>query len=942
MARFLTVLNAFIRKRFVLLVFLGLALVSATWLQYDKIIYFHDENIPLSPFLALNDYLHVWSESTNFGLAGSGGIPKIIPVAVFAVLRASGLSTVNIEAVLYITLIFLAGYGSYLLFRCFRELSGNKPGFEAIVGGILYVLSPFTFIYVWRLNYIITRAWFFGFCPLLLWSFLKLITQSKTQKSWRVYGLVFVISGILITPGFSNPSFVVVLAILLGVTLAVALVAQPEAIKSKLLKAFGLFGVLLLLNLYWLLPRTVTFSSELQNAQNLGLQTIFSSNSSYLSIAKNFFLTEVPPLYDNPPWYSWSGYYIHSAVFIIAAMLLVLLAVVAITKKDKVTAIAFASYLAFAALMVGAAQPFGLGKTWLYIHVAALQAFRDPGKWGFGGIIFLAYLVGLGFVIAFEKTRQKEIRSVLVFLFLVSIFATSWPYFTGKLIPTKYYYPSAQIRIPADYTAVGNMLANTDHGRPILQFPVHGTHNAATWQSGGYKGVDILRNISGQPLLDQNAGDRYMEMVFSLNKSVVQSKFAANGVNSLMQGLGAKYIVVNKDSNPKFVPTSVTPKQYVNAFRTNAALQEVKDTQNLAVFQLTSDLSPMAYSPTRVNIEQPEAFSGASVTALGPWSVNAGGSKIASIANSNPLTIKAKFQHKDDSFYIRNQTSANIDPNTFPFIAIKASEMGGVNLAVSADDTQGNSNWLPEVTSQIKKFGGGANEPGVRYFSLLDFTAPIKTIRLNFIATNPGITTINLPHIVGLQGVFNDYQHYMSQDMTTLAYVNSKQEGTELAEKVQSGEVKVLGSGDSKIPLRLTGNGDVALVLRQAFDPNWKLVTRNTTISQAKPLSINGYQQGWIINLSEFCAKNPICARTTDGKYSLVLAATYAPQSTLVRGLGISVTALLAFILTLTAIRLRKPVARNKVNETSNIPEAQSSAVTSLPRPRHKRPVQLG
>lgn len=872
--------------------FLALSGLTLLWFKTNTIIYVHDEVIPLDPVTDLKNYWSLWRSDTNFGAATSGGLPKLVSVAVFACLYEIFHNIQYVEMVLYVLMFFCAFYGSYLLIKKVLNLVNIKNTYANIVGSFTYTTSPFFIFYIWRLNYIMTRSWFFAFIPILIYSYVSLL-QTKNKKSTFKYLLVFILSSILISPSFSHPAFFLITLLFFIIFFVIFYIVKRPYLSNKVMfiKAILYVCLFICVNSFWLLPRTTTFSSELAGAQNgIGTNTVVADNSMKLNFANNSTLTETPALYDNPAWYSWSSFYTSSYLFKTASIIILIFVVYGVVKsKSKIIYFLFLVFLTCSLFMMGTSPPFVLIKKWLFIHLSPLQSFRDPGKWGFAGIIILSILVAYVTALLYIKfSNNKKIKIILLSILPVCLIICSWPYFTGQLIPSNYKLPGAQISIPNDYYSASSYLkTNNLNDSPILQLPVHGSHNSAKWSDdNGYKSVDVLKNLTSLPILDSNSPSSYKNIQNQLENSFRKSTLTQTSFSNLLDSSGIKFIVINKDTNSDILKNKNSPELYESLLNKYSFLTKVFQSEHLDIYKNNNSIDSLVYSPNSVELIKSKLNEKSNLIADASKIKNSSGSNLVK-SRSYPLIISGNMNANSKAYLSFNDT---VDTNEYAYLLINYNGITNDSVAVNAQDQTGFSEWLPEVTDTVKK--KFVNFPSDTYiYDMSQFNSGKISIDFNVFSQSYKKVSININDVSFVNGIYDTYKNYTSVDTTKNAYVVNK--NVDFYHNYNSVVSNVKQMSSTKYNLEISSKNNALIVLKQNNDPDWRLKIGN---KEYKPYVINDFQMGWSVNLSDIC-KEYYC-KNNNGIYD-VNASIYLTSNKLIyEGLILSLSSIfLAFIL---------------------------------------------
>lgn len=873
--------------------FLAIALLSIFWIPHDMIAYFHDENIPLNPKGSLVEYFYVWRESINFGFATAGGVQKLLPFSVFYIFDFLGLGIRTTEIFLYILMLATAGISMYFLLTkigVFMEEKKNK--IFATIGGLFYILSPFPIFYIWRTNYIITRGWFYAFAPLLLLSAVVFCINRFRGKNVGIPLLGLGLSGILITPSFSHPSFPIILALLLVFVFLILTINNKDMLKSTI-ASYMLMGVALLsLNMYWLIPRLYTAASELEGAASVGLRSSFERNSAALSLNDNFMLSQTPPLYEPMQWFAWQNYYV-SIPFIVLSLALAVVMFSTLLKPTKTVLITVTAYLMFWPLMIGLQKPFGWLSGYIFDNLAIMQSFRDPGKWGFILIFFLCILMGIGFTRLIYRFPRYKI--VTISFLVVALVGLGWPILAGKVLPDKNDFPSAKISIPPDYYELSDKLKGNEG--PILQLPFHGVHNYAKWdENNGYKGIDILRMRSSQPLVSYYQDPQFNELLKTLEFNVKNNKFKESQLQLLLLNINSDKVVINKDSDNNFVKSSVSSQEYIKLLDSFHFLEKKFESKNLIMYKVKSETEKTKITLTN-NLKQDNTIIPKSLSIMQKTSWHAAQHLVGKVKKSvnDSLILTKKNGSVDQNYtYIRNDNDLSINPNEFQYIKVVSNaKPSEYSLLLSGESVGEESSWLeslgqPKVDKEM---------PGsyIRYFSTAQFNTTIKTLRLTVMAKKP-LMDIN----VGINGIdasdslFNDYGKLTTNNINQTTY-------NDQGLSIESGKSKLVSYeqvNPAKYTVSLNVDKSTVLSLKQSFDKNWKIKVLkdegDNSIRVEDHFKGDGFYNSWIL-------KN-----TTGKSHFVSLEITYAPQNLFVVSFFITTASFILIIISSLYIYFKK------------------------------------
>jgi hypothetical protein len=91
--------------------------------------------------------------------------------------------------------------------------------------------------------------------------------------------------------------------------------------------------------------------------------------------------------------------------------------------------------------------------------------------------------------------------------------------------------------------------------------------------------------------------------------------------------------------------------------------------------------------------------------------------------------------------------------------------------------------------------------------------------------------------------------------------------------------------------------GNFLLRLDESYSPKWELAIDGKTLPAKAHYKINGYDEGWYIDVTDLCQRQHACRAHAGGGYDLDLALTYGPQRWFYLGAMVSVATLGACLL---------------------------------------------
>lgn len=530
-----------------LIFFLISAFIVGTWFR-DGFIYGGAEVglFGYNPERWLEISKYIWWDAVAPGQLIPHFITSVPFYFSFYILNLFGFSAQNIQLVFFFLLLFLMGYGMFLLSLHLLEDSHKK---YSLLAGLFYMFNAYTLVQVWH-RFLYSTIVLAAVLPLLILFWRKWIKEGKF-----VHLSIFLLINFLSSYMYGN------LASVITVWIALFLVSLAESvfpwqgkfnagkIGSKFLMGFISW---LLTNAWWIMP-TFSIAPGLLSKQHSGennlstlvvisRQTIMPYLLQFANPFYLFYRLELGAIYSNVifkliPWIM---------SFIIFVGLIVGLRIKNCAKYSVI-------FIIIVILSKGAASPFSYPYIFGFEHSYFLGVLRNPfEKLGillplFGAILFV---VGLQ---AFVKWGVERIgftvTRLTLILVLVALVGYAWPMFGGRVFGTKEL--PVKVKIPDSYIQANEWLKqqNQDQG-VILHLPFSGKDVVTyTWKQG-YHGVDQNEVLfSSLPSLSRVVGIERVDDTLNNLTYIFSPAFAEDKKQILrvMQLLNVKYIVLHKD-----------------------------------------------------------------------------------------------------------------------------------------------------------------------------------------------------------------------------------------------------------------------------------------------------------------------------------------------------------------------------------------------------------
>lgn len=537
---------------FVALLFLTISsLLILIWFKDGFLYGGGDVGLPTyNPKRILDITKYIWWEAAAPGFLIPQAITSITPYLFLFLLQLIGLGSVSIQAILFFVLLFLMGFGMYLLIL---SILGQDKKIYATVGGLFYMFNPYMMVQIWhRFNN--TSFFFVASIP-----FLIIFWRNWIKKGDYLQLLYFLLSGLLASYMFGTLAYVIPFWLILNL-LYISEILFPWENKRHLWKIikrsiFG-FGMWIIFNSWWLIPVANIGSGVTSQQHNIGESlvtliaiskqarlpyTLQMINSFYVfdqaelgEIYKSFFFRLIP----------WLG-----VIVIFYGVLRALL------RKYLVAYVII--YFIIIMLSKGNSPPFGQFFLFLFDKFFVLGLLRNPfEKIGILLPLISSILFAIGIEGLVERFRKHlgnlSTASILIAL-LIIMGVYYWPMYRGTIFGT-IGHPN-YVDIPQSYKDADNWLnkradQNFHADGKILHLPLTRSDIVTyNWKYGYLGNEPSALLFSALPSISHGLSlHRIDDSLTALSEIFNHSYYSqAEKILKLLQDFNIKFIVLHKD-----------------------------------------------------------------------------------------------------------------------------------------------------------------------------------------------------------------------------------------------------------------------------------------------------------------------------------------------------------------------------------------------------------
>src|SRR3989338_1707898 len=520
--------------------------VMFSWFHYGLMYGGGDVGLPTyNPQRVLQLASQPWWTETAPGFPRPQNLAALPAYVFFAFLQQIGLPPFMIQAIVFGILLFLMGFGMYLIAE--HILKGENRRI-ALLAGFYYMVNPYMMVLVWH-RFTYTTFFFAASLPLLLLLWRKWIREKRFTNL-----ILFILINLAFSYMFTTLAYVITLWFLLGVySLFEAVFPWTGWKKTVTISASFILGLVLwiLTNTWWILPMFFVLPS-LTSEQHLvgdtlmtliaiGKQSIIPYSLPGLNSFYLFQRQELGEVFKHPLFLfiPWLGVF-----FIMMGAYF--------TKKNRELIFWSMLFISVIFLAKGAAPPLGYFYPYLFEKFFFLGILRNPfEKFGLlipfsGSILFAIGFFNLASF--FWKRNILAGKAIIILSFGLFFGIYHWPFWTGTLFGTL--ERRNFVEVPQYYQQANQWISDQKKVGNILHLPLStGDSSVYRWQYG-YSGLDSnVAFFTSNPSISMGFNLSYLDDAlqgFNLMASFDQIKYRQN-LKELFRAFNVRFIVLHKD-----------------------------------------------------------------------------------------------------------------------------------------------------------------------------------------------------------------------------------------------------------------------------------------------------------------------------------------------------------------------------------------------------------
>lgn len=585
-------------NKIVLVFFLYLVItlgVIYSWFHYGLMYGGGDVGLPTyNPQSVLKIVTKSWWTETAPGFPRAQNLAALPAYVFFAFLQQIGLPDFMIQAVVFGILLFLMGFGMYLLARCFLKNTGM-----AILAGFFYMVNPYMMVLVWH-RFTHTTFFFAAALPLLL-----LLWRKWLKEREYISLILFIAVNLIFSYMFTTLAYVITLWSLLSLytlfEIFIPWIGKEKAIKIMAVFSTGLF-LWILTNTWWILPIFFILPNlvSAQHATNDTISTLFAIgeqsiipyalpglNSFYLFQGQELGEVFKHPLFLSIPWIG---------VFFITVGIYY-------TKKNRELIYWSMLFIIAVFLAKGTAPPLGYFYPYLFEKFFFLGILRNPfEKFGILIPFVSSMLFSIGFFNLATYFWKKNIlvgKAMIILSFGLFFGIYHWPFWAGTLFGTL--EKRNFVEIPPYYKQANLWVQDQKKDGNILHLPLAIAESSTYMWQYGYSGAESnVGFFTSNPSISMGFNLSYLDDALRGVDLMTNLDYTKNSeyLKELFRAFNVRFIILHSDINWQASGVQ-SPKKIEGILDSLPFLKKQKEIGKLTIYEMEDNafLSKIYLSP---------------------------------------------------------------------------------------------------------------------------------------------------------------------------------------------------------------------------------------------------------------------------------------------------------------------------------------------------------
>jgi len=469
------------------------------------------------------------------------------------------------------TATFLGGnaHTGQLLFLYFGFLAcfvgmfvlAQKLGFSltaSMISGIFYIFTPAVMSGM-PLEPVNLRVLpFYVSCPILLYIFIKLISEKDYFKNLFWLGTVTIF---ICSPAYSSLQYFVLHLLMIAIYAFVDFVITKRDKKRHFLY-FGkvILGIILIIfsNFYWLFPMVGNLGIAYAGRKEMGFEEDHDFqmvNTTSSKIIDSLRLLPYKTQVYSSPWLKF--YYSPFIIFLTFAFVVFAIMTLIFKKTRKLAFFPLILFIVSLFLEKGIKAPFGVvGKIIFLSFPYVTRLFRNLTYFNLLVIFSFSLLIGLGLgelvrLLSIKLRQDFPLKHFLILITLSLLMIYGWPYMNGSSVSSQKETGLSQtIKVPKSFIELSQFINDQKIISSFLEIPVFTQQYFFTAYSWGrtYSGAPLLSSWTNKFLINSFVeGGENRLITEALHPR--ESSISPEAWLRVLQYTNAKNIIYYKDSD---------------------------------------------------------------------------------------------------------------------------------------------------------------------------------------------------------------------------------------------------------------------------------------------------------------------------------------------------------------------------------------------------------
>lgn len=601
-----------------------------SWFRYGLLYGGGDVGIPsYDPARIVDIAKYVWWDSAAPGALVPHGVTSL-PVQFFqSTLAGLGLPYFAVQAILFWILLFLTGYGMFLVGL---SVFGKDKILLAILCGLFYMFNPYMMIQVWH-RFIHNSFFLVAFLP-----FFYLFWDNWIKRGKFISIVMFLLANIFGVYLYGSIAYVVTVFFILAFIFFRHIFIPWQGLKlfKKLTFRF-ITGLMLwlLIHTWWLLP-TFSISPALFSTQH----RTYESLATLLTLSRQ---TSIPyTLSGINPFYlfeqaDFGEIYKHPVFLAIMWLpLLLLIPGFLVAIRSKILAGWGILLIVAGFLAKGAALPFGFIYIFGFTTFFPLGVLRNPfEKLG----IFLPFSLAIIYTVGFRwywekfKGRGSITKISLAALLFLQLGVFLWPMWSGRLIGK--FDKLAHVDVPKVYEQADDFLKQQKKEGKILHLPLTEGESIGYRWPYGFSGIESSQLLfKSLPSISRGQNIKHVDDIIMAASNIFRQNVEDEKIINILKHLNVRFIVLHKDvifqggffDNPLKLEKGLDSRRF---------LEKKGEFSDLVVYEIAEEyFKPRIYTASSVNF-----LSGGEKNSFWPYLLSQNNADLISKVNPNDQLV---------------------------------------------------------------------------------------------------------------------------------------------------------------------------------------------------------------------------------------------------------------------------------------------------------------